>query len=141
MTNSNYPVSMSFPLRWGEMDALGHVNNAVYFSFFEDVRIKYLERLGFNTFTPEFSLGAVLAQIDCQFLRQLEYPDTITLGCRVERIGNTSLTMIYEVYSENLNAIAAKGSSVVVMVNYQTGQKFRVPEEMRQKIAELEGSK
>ena len=139
MTKTNCPVNVSFPLRWGEMDALGHINNAVYFSFFENVRIKYLEHLGFATFTPDLHLGAVLAQIDCQFIRQLEYPDTITLGCRIERIGNTSLTMAYEVYSEKLNTIAAKGSSVVVMVNYQTGHKVRVPDEIRQKIAELEG--
>lgn len=120
------------------MDALGHINNTMYFRYFEDARVAYLKAIGFDDFGPEDPLGAVLAYIDCQFLKPVTFPDTLTIGCRVEKIGNTSLQLNYDVYSEQMQDLAARGSSVIVLFDYQNNVKRQVPEEMRARIGQIE---
>jgi len=134
LKQKKYPVSITFPIRWGEMDALGHVNNTMYFRYFEDARLAYMQKIGFGNFLPEDNLGALLAYIDCQFKKPVTFPDTLTIGIWVEKIGNTSLQMDYDVYSEQLQGLVAKGSSVVVLFNYQANEKVRVPEKMSARI-------
>ena len=134
----NYPVSINCSVRWGEMDALGHVNNTVYFRYFEDVRIEYFKKLGFEAVTANQEMGPILAQISCQFIRPVEYPDQVTIAVWVARIGNTSLQMDYEVYSEQHQGIVATGSSVIVLINYQNGSKIQVSDELRKQIQDLQ---
>lgn len=134
----NYPVSISCPVRWGEMDALGHVNNTVYFRYFEDIRIEYFKKLGLEAVTPDQEMGPILAQISCQFLRPVEYPDRVTIGVWVARIGNTSLQMDYEIYSEQHQEVVATGTSVIVLINYQNGSKIQVSDELRKQIQDLQ---
>ncbi|MGI9552192.1 MAG: acyl-CoA thioesterase [Aurantibacter sp.] len=134
----NYPISINCQVRWGEMDALGHINNTVYFRYFEDVRIEYFKKLGFEAVTSDQEMGPILAQISCQFLRPVEYPDQVTIGVWVARIGNTSLQMDYEIYSEQHQEVVATGTSVIVMINYQTGAKIQLPNQKRQQIQDLQ---
>ncbi len=139
MKPRNYPVSISKQVRWGEMDALGHVNNTVYFRYFEDVRIVYFEKLGYKNVTAAEKVGPILARIDCNFRRPLVYPDTITVGAWVSKIGNTSMQLDYEVYSHTQEAVVAEGSSIVVMLDYSKGEKIAISEEQRTQIAALQG--
>jgi acyl-CoA thioester hydrolase len=125
-------------ITWGEMDALGHVNNATYFKYYEDVRIDYFKQLGFDTFKPSDPIGPVLAQISCQYRSPIVYPDTIRTYVWVEKIGNTSLQMDYSIFSEAQNAIVATGTSIVVMVNYATNEKVRVSDDIRERIKQME---
>lgn len=134
MQKQPYPVSFTTPIRWGEMDALGHVNNVRYFEYFQDARIVLFEKLGYSTISMLDEGGPILAHTGCQFLRQITFPDTITVGAWVEKIGTTSLHIHYEIFSEALGAVAAQGTSVVVMVNFKTGEKLPIPEEMKQKL-------
>jgi len=134
----NYPVSIDCAIKWGEMDALGHVNNTVYFRYFEDVRIEYFKELGLEAVTSDQEMGPILAQINCQFLMPVAYPDQLTIGVWVARIGNTSLQMDYEIYSKQHQQVVALGSSVIVMINYQTGAKIPVSDQLRSKIQDLQ---
>ena len=136
----NYPVSIDCGVRWGEMDALGHINNTVYFRYFEDVRIEYFKKLGLEAVTSDQEMGPILAQIGCQFLRPVEYPDQVTIGIWVARIGNTSLQMDYEVYSQQHQEVIATGTSIVVMINYQDGSKIKVSDELRKQIQDLQAT-
>lgn len=135
MKKNNYPASMQRPVRWGDMDALGHVNNAVYFKYFEDARIHMFEEMGYTDIQPNALAGPILAQIGCQYLRQLTYPDTVTVGVWVEKIGTTSIHIHHEVFSHGQQAIVAHSSSVTVMVNYTTGEKVAIDEELRQRLS------
>lgn len=139
MNVKNYPVNIESAVRWGEMDALGHVNNAVYFRYFEDVRLAYFERLGFRSVVAGEKIGPILAQIDCSFRRPVVYPDTLTIGAWVSKIGNTSLQLQYEIYSRRQQTVVATGSSVVVMMDYERGEKIPVTEEIKAAVEALQG--
>ena len=137
--NFDFPVTLTFPVRWGEMDALGHVNNTVYFRYFEDVRIEYIRQLGLDLLQPKVPLGPILAQIGCNFMRPVVFPDTLTVGCRIASIGNTSFRMEQGEYSQQQQRVVATGESVIVMLNYKTGEKVPIDATLLQQIAALEG--
>lgn len=130
----NVPFSIDINLQWGEMDALGHINNTLYFRYFESARIAWFSALGYGEVNAGSEQGPVLASVSCQFLRPLFFPDTIRVGCKIERIGNTSMQMTHEIFSHEQQTVVSKGDSIIVMVNYQTGEKIPVSEELKNKI-------
>ena len=131
----NFPVVVNFPVRWGEMDALGHVNNTVFFRWFESARIAFFDQTGFPT-RPEGELSPILAQTKCDFLKPIIYPADVTIGARVGRIGTSSLVMDYEVEVDG-SSVAARGEAVVVLVDWRTGKSHPIPDAVREKIALL----
>jgi len=133
---AGYPVTIEFPIHWGDMDALGHVNNGRYFRWFESARIACLQRIGVST--SGRGVGPILASTSCDFLRPLVYPADVVVGVRIARVGETSMAMEYGLWRAGVEAeLHARGGSVVVLVNYETGEKVRVPDEVRQAIAAL----
>lgn len=133
----SYPVRLEIPVAWGDMDALGHVNNAVYFRWFESARIAFFERVGLLGDQPS-KIGPILATTHCDFLAPVQYPAAVVVGARVPRVGNTSLEMQYEVTQNDVPV--ARGSGVVVLVDYATGEKVPVPDEVRAAIGSLSGT-
>ena len=132
-----FPVSVRFPVQWGEMDAFGHVNNARFLTWFEAARIAYLSRVGL--WGKEASgLGPILASAQVDYLRPVRFPAQLEVGARVSRIGNTSFTMEYAVEDE-AGTLCARGSAVVVTLRYSAHQKIPVPEPLRAAIEQLEG--
>ena len=95
----DFPVSIDLPVQWGDQDAFGHVNNTVFFRWFESARIAYLERLGIGDKNSATGLGPILAAIGCDYRRQVKYPDHVLIGSRIIRIGRTSMTMEHKVWS------------------------------------------
>lgn len=136
---AEFPVVIEQPVQWGEQDAFGHVNNVTHFRWFESARVAYLERLGMRYMTSPEGKGLILAAINCNYRRQIKYPDAVLVGCRVTRIGNASLTIAHAVYSRQDAALAAEGDSVVVMFDYALQKSRRVPDDLRAAIAALEG--
>lgn len=121
-------------VEWGDMDAFGHVNNIVYYEYAQNARIHYNEQLDlFNKNTL-----SVLVNSSCQYLKPVTYPDTLWIGVRVKKIGNTSITHEYRYYSVNQEAIVAIGESILVYLDKQTGQKKPIDEDKKQVIANLE---
>lgn len=133
----NYPVSLEIPVAWGEMDAFGHVNNVVFFRYFESTRIAYMNKiLGEQISSTDFV--PILAQTDCRYLRPVYFPDTLTGEAAVSRVGNSSLTMVYRLVSRSQQAVVAEGSAVVVNFCRETGKGRPIDDLMRQKIARLQ---
>src|SRR4051794_28517761 len=130
-----YPVSVAIPVQWGEMDALGHVNNARFFSWFESARIAMFQRIGVATSGPS-DVGPILATTTCDFLRPVVFPATVHVGVRVARVGESSITMEYEVTDADAT-VYARGTSVAVLVDYGTMQKVRVPDAVRGAVSVL----
>ena len=120
------------------MDALGHVNNAKYFSYFEEARIEYMFHLGFETVTQKDLSGPILANISCDFLRPIVFPDTLTIGTGVIKIGRSSMQMDYEIYSKQQDTIVARGTSVLVMMNYKEGKSIPVSDDIKSRIISLD---
>ena len=135
----DYPIVLTLPILWGDQDAFGHVNNVVYFRWCESARVAYLNDTGLQALMSQSNLGPILASIKCDYLRQLNFPDTVRIGARITRIGTKSVSMEHAIYSEALQDIAAKSDSVVVLFDYAGQKSCAVPPEVRAKIAAIEG--
>ena len=136
---ADFPVHVEWPVQWGDQDAFGHVNNTIYFRWYETARIAYLERLGLGDKNSATGLGPILAAIGCDFRRQVKYPDRVLIGSRIMRIGRTSLTMEHKVWSRAQQAVVADGHSTIVVYDYAAGRSCVVPADMRAAIEQIEG--
>ena len=136
---NGFPVTVEIPVAWGEMDAFRHVNNTVYFRYFETVRIDYLRRVGMGAERAEDGIGPIMRDVQCRFRRPLTYPDTVTVGARVTEMGDDRFTMEYRVVSRKLADVAAEGSGVLVAYDYRTLRKAILPAEVRAAIERMEG--
>jgi acyl-CoA thioester hydrolase len=136
---ASFPVVISLPVQWGEQDLFGHVNNTVFFRWFESARIAYLDHIGLSHLMASDQIGPILASISCNYRRQLTFPDTVDIGSRVTRIGRTSLTMIHGLHSRSQQALVADGESTIVAFDYRAQRPVPVPAEIRSAIAALEG--
>ena len=125
------------PVQWGDMDALGHVNNAVYFTWFESARIALFERVGLAiTGVPE--VGPILAHTRCDFLAPVRYPGEVLAGTRIEKLGTTSFTMEYEAaLAADPERPVARGQGVVVLIDYRDGSKVALPAALREALSDL----
>jgi len=128
---STFPVVITLPVLWSDMDALGHVNNARYFTWFESARIELALKAGLDTTGK--GVGPILATTQCDFVKPIHFPGTVCIGTRISTVGNTSVTMEYAVWLEGApDVIHARGSSVLVLMDYTTMQKVRVPDALRE---------
>jgi acyl-CoA thioester hydrolase len=135
---AGFPVVIEIPVAWGEMDAFQHVNNIVYFRYFESARIAYLERSGFLETMSQTRIGPILAETLCRFRRPLTYPDTLSVGTRVSEMGEDRLVVQHRVVSHKLGAVAAEGEGTLVAYDYQEKRRAAIPDEVRRRIQELE---
>jgi acyl-CoA thioester hydrolase len=135
---AQYPVVVDVPVVWGEMDAFGHVNNIVYFRYFETARIAYFEKLDVREFLERDPVGPILSETACRFRAALSYPDTVSIGARVANVGEDRFVMRYAVYSHRLGRLAAEGEGTLVCFDYRQNRKAPVPEKLRARIAELQ---
>lgn len=135
---AGYPVIIELPVVWGEMDSYRHVNNVVYFRYFEGARLEYFRRMGWFEFEEETGIGPILAATAARFRKPLTYPDIVWVGSHVSAIGEDRMTMDYRLVSQRLEAVAAEGHGTIVSYHYKQGKKVPVPDELRRRIAELE---
>jgi acyl-CoA thioester hydrolase len=140
-TIENYPVVIEQPIVWGEMDAFLHVNNVVYFRYFETVRIAYFEKLDVLDYMNRTGIGPILASTSCRFRIPLSYPDRVSIGSRVTGIEEDRFKMSYVVVSEKHGKTAAEGDGLIVVFNYRENTKAVIPDELRRKIIALEMTK
>jgi acyl-CoA thioester hydrolase len=134
-----YHVWITLPIQWGDQDAFGHVNNTVYIRWFESARIEYGDRAALSQNGAGNSVGPILAAISCNYRRQLTYPDTVHIGARITKIGNSSLKMEHRIISQLLGAVAADGDSTLVAFDYAAQKPVPVPEAVRTAIEKIEG--
>ena len=123
---------------WGDMDALQHVNNVEYFKYFQKARIAYFEKNNSNNLFSESRISTILASTQCKFIYPLFYPDTISVGSRVESMANDYFTMKYAVISHKNQRLVAIGDAKVVMFDYAKNSKTPIPKEIKKRIIEFE---
>lgn len=133
-----FPVVTELEIAWGEMDAFGHVNNVVYFRYFEIVRLHYFEQIGFDMSQQQVS--PILGAISCRFRLPLRYPDSIVVAARVSEIGTDRFTLDYAIFSQRHQRVAAEGQSTVVAYDYSAARKTPLPTILVQAIEALERS-
>src|SRR5262245_59423288 len=134
-TPDEFRVLLDWPVQWGDQDLFGHVNNVIYFRWFETARVDYLQRLGLARLHGSEDHGPILAHIGCNFQRQLEYPDIVRIGTRITRVGRTSMTIEHALWSTVHNmALVADSTSTIVVFDYRAQRPIPVSDEIRQKI-------
>ena len=125
-------------IEWGDMDALQHVNNIEYFKYFQVARIAYFEKINSDSVFGETQISLILASTQCKFIYPLTYPDSVSVGVRVDRMADQYFTMKYAVVSQKHRRLAAIGDAKVVMFDYVNNKKASIPSEIRKTIIDLE---
>jgi acyl-CoA thioester hydrolase len=120
-------------IRWGDMDALGHVNNATYFTYFEQVRIAWLQSIGRGTSVGGTQgSGPVVVNAFCNFRRAVVYPARLRVAMHGGTPGRSSFETYYEIRdADDPELVYATGSAKVVWVDRETSRSMRVPDEIR----------
>ena len=129
-----YPVTVDIPVAWGEMDSFQHVNNIVYFRYFETARIHCFEQVGYTSLASQGGYGPILASTECRFRLPLVYPDRVTSGTYIGDIGETDFVMHYAVLSHRNGRIAAEGKGRIVSFDYGAGCKIPLPDKIRAQL-------
>lgn len=125
-------------VRWGDMDAQGHVNNTVYFTYCESARVELLRKIGFKGKQAGLTEGPTLVHASCDFKKQVVYPAKLDVGLRVERTGKRSFKMAYGIFFHGTDELAAIAASVNAWANYAEGRSVELPEEIRSALAEYQ---
>ena len=133
----SFPAVIDIHVKWGDMDAFQHVNNTIYFRYFESVRIAYLEKIDFMSHTE---VGPILASIQCKFYAPVTYPDILSTGVKITEINEDRFTMSYRIISHSIQRMVAEGQGVIVSYDYANGKKTALPPEIRARIQEMERS-
>lgn len=135
---SGFPVVVTLDVAWGDMDSFQHVNNVVYFQYFEAARIEYLQRVGWLPMKEVSGVGPIVHSTQARFRRPLQYPARIRVGARIITIEPDRVTFEHRIIRENHDYLAAEGQAVVVCFDYRSGQKVAIPPELRERIDTLE---
>lgn len=135
-----FPIVVKQRVDWGDMDAHGHVNNAVYFRYIENARIVYYEKIGKYDYEERTGVSFVVASTGCSFKYPLTYPDIILVGARVSEIDGSHIVMKYRIISTEHNIIAADAEAVIVSYHYGEKKKISFPLELNDNIRNIEES-
>ncbi|MGA0608728.1 acyl-CoA thioesterase [Caldimonas sp. KR1-144] len=121
------------PIRWGDMDAMGHLNNAVYFRYLEIVRIAWFDELGCAP-NPQGE-GPVIVNAFCNFIRQLEYPGDVLAKHYVCNPGRSSIdTYVTLERTDRPGEVYAEGGAKLVWVDFPKQKSVPLPEWLRARV-------
>ena len=129
----------SIQIRYNDIDAQGHVNNARYVTYLELARFRYITDLGLWGGESFLDLGLIVADNHISYLAPIKLNQRIRVGTRVSRIGNKSLIFSYQIEDEDSNQVMATAETVMVSYDYRTKATTPVSGEWRDKISRYEG--
>ncbi|HDY8020481.1 TPA: acyl-CoA thioesterase [Vibrio vulnificus] len=137
----DFPVVTEINVAWGEMDALQHINNVVYFRYFETARIEYFNKINLMDEVKHNQIGPVLSETQCRYRIPVTFPDTLLIGSRVSVVGEDRFTMEYQVVSKKMGKVTTTGSATVVMFDFKNQCKTQLPAVLRDAIFSIEAKK
>ena len=140
------PVRVPIDMRWRDLDPLGHVNNAVYITYFELARLGYIAALapnapGIDARTPlprDFQF--ILAEVTCHYRSPATLGDRLVVDIWVSRVGHKSFDFEYRITDSTTGRLVADGCTTQVWYEYSVGTSRPVPEEMIRRIEEFQGA-
>ena len=132
--DKRFVFETNFSIRWGDMDAMGHVNNAVYFRYMESLRIDWMTQAGL---APDpHGVGPVIANAFCNFMVQLEYPGEVVGKLYLGRPGRSSFDMFTTLErADRPGVLCAAGGATTVWVDFQAQKSLPLPDFARRLIA------
>jgi acyl-CoA thioester hydrolase len=136
ITRAEYPHLAIVSTRWMDNDIYGHINNALYYAFFDTAINQYLiAEGGLDIGSGEVIAFAVESQ--CQYLQPVAFPDVIEIGLRVGKLGNSSVRYELAVFKQGVTLAAAAGYFVHVFVDRKTQRPVTIPEKIREALERL----
>ena len=135
---ASFPVVVELDVAWGDMDVFAHVNNVVYFRYFENARIVYLDRVGWMREREASGRGPIIASTSARYRKPVTYPDRLRVGVRAADVQDDRVTFEYRLVSTTWDAVAADGQTVVVSYDYWNAVKCTIPDAVRAAILEIE---
>jgi acyl-CoA thioester hydrolase len=119
-----------YPMRWGDMDVLGHMNNVAYFRYFEQARISWFDSVGISLLPG--TEGPVLGTINCKFIKAAVYPVTFGVSTYCGKLGNKSFVMYHELFDQaNSSCVFAQAHAAMVWIDVSDGTSRPIPDWMR----------
>ncbi|GGW91390.1 acyl-CoA thioesterase [Alteromonas halophila] len=133
---SDYPYQVTIASRWQDNDAYGHINNVVYYSFFDTAVNRFLIEQG-NLDIHNGRIVAYVVSSQCQYLSPAAYPETIYVGLRVVKTGRSSVTYGLSVYAGDAQRRVAHGTFVHVFVDRETNNAVPIPAQLKDTLSTL----
>ena len=144
MTNHRRPPTRAdlgfwwpITVRWGDMDAMGHVNNSLYLQYVESARVGYFEAFGWNSRDMGSDRqGPVVVSQTFNYRRQLFYPAEIDVGLRCDEVRNRSFILSFGVFRKAMDELIGDGQVVLVWLDYGLGRAVEIPPAVRKQLQE-----
>jgi acyl-CoA thioester hydrolase len=136
MTDNLFRFSTTLEVRWRDLDALGHVNNAVYLTYLEQARVHYMREVGLGFQSLE-DVGMILAEVTCTYHSPLSLGERVTIWVRVSELRNSSFFFEYRIEGED-GRLAATARSAQVCYDYRAGRSLPIPDHWRTAITSFE---
>jgi acyl-CoA thioester hydrolase len=138
-TREHFRHWMSVDVRWGELDSYAHVNNVVYFSYFEASRARYMLDLGVADFLTGERCLQMIVNCTMNFRREVRYPNQLEIGTCISEVGNSSYLMRCGIFFNNSETLIADGSGTIVCVSPITKRPMSIPEDFLEAMHRAEG--
>ena len=132
MSEFDYEVEME--VRFRDLDPMGHINNAVYATYLEQARVKYVEDV---VGKEVMETGAVVADLNVEFQRPIDYQESVTIAVRSGELGTSSIPVEYEIRADG--SVAATAETTMVTYDREAGEPQPIPDDWREAIEEFEG--
>jgi acyl-CoA thioester hydrolase len=128
---NDFSFEHEIEVRFRDLDAMGHVNHAVFLSYMEQARVAYWQRVtGLDGIVRQF----ILARVECDYRAPVTLGERVIVRLRVSRLGRSSFTLEYELLNARTRAVVANASTVMVMYDYEAGRGVPISDEMRSKL-------
>lgn len=135
-TRAHYRHFLDIPTRWHDNDIYGHVNNVVYYSYFDTAVNEYLVRAG-GLDMHHGSVVGIIVESQCQYHRSLCFPEVISAGLRVAKLGRSSVSYEIAIFQEGQESPAATGHFVHVFVERGAQKPVPIPEKIRSALERI----
>jgi acyl-CoA thioester hydrolase len=135
--SSGFRVKLQLRLDWSEMDLFGHINNVMFMKYIQAARVNYWEKIKLNALYEKQRIGPMLVSVNCQFRKPLHYPGQVTIFTKIDFIKNSSFALQHLLLDKE-NELVAEAHDVMVMYDFNTGQKVAFPEELKKNIGLVE---
>lgn len=133
---SDFPHHLPIPTRWMDNDVYGHVNNVIYYSYFDTVVNRYLVDQGALDIATSPVIGLVV-ETQCNYFRPITFPDVVHAGLRVAHLGNSSVRYEIALFRNEETDAAAQGHFVHVYVDRTNNRPVPLPAAFRQALGRL----
>jgi len=138
MNKSDFRHFFPVDVRWGDADALGHINNVQFVRYLESARVAYCDDVMGIQFKPGIDVGWILAEMQCSYLRQVHYPSSLDACTAITRLGNKSATISAYIYLNGDTSPVLTSQGVMVWFDYKQQKTASIPDLLRDKITGYE---